>query len=208
MKKKKLNVIKRAFLSIKPWQLLGLTIISGVVCLFALRSNNEHMAKLRAAVYAADKSNGNVTLALDNLQNYVTSHMNTNLSSGPNAVYPPIQLTYTYNRLVDKLSSQLEAENSNIYTDAENYCQTAIPNGFSGRYRVPCIEQYIESHSLNQGNIDQSLYEFDFYSPIWSPDLAGWSLVATIFLALVFIARLGISLWQRHLAARGQETTN
>jgi preprotein translocase subunit SecF len=197
MKKKKLNSIWGWFISIRFWYLIILVIISAAVCLFALRSNNEHMAVLRQNVYNADKSNGDVAGALTNLQKYVTSHMNTNLNSGANAVYPPIQLKYTYNRLVSQISGQDQSVNSAIYTQAENYCQTAIPNGFSGRYRVPCIEQYIQSHSLDQGKVNQSLYEFDFISPTWSPDLAGWSLVATMFILFLLLLNVSINYWEK-----------
>lgn len=198
MTKKKLVKSWHKFIAVSPWYLLVLTVISGLICLFALRANNEHMAKLRDQVYTADKNNGDIAGTLSNLQRYVTGHMNTNLDSGPNAVYPPIQLKYTYNRLVSQISDQLQSTNSTLYTQAEYYCQNAIPNGFSGRYRIPCIEQYIESHGLQQGNnIDQSLYEFDFVSPIWSPDLAGWSLVATIIFALLFILNFSVNYWHK-----------
>lgn len=190
MTKKKLTNVWHKAISISPWYLLILAVISAVICIFALRGNYEHMTKLRQDVYTADQNNGNVTAALTNLQKYVTAHMNTNLTSGNDSVYPPIQLKNTYDKQTEAIGSQLQSVNSNIYTEAEDYCQNAIPNGFSGRYRVPCIEQYIESHSLNQGSLDQSLYEFDFVSPTWSPDLAGWSLVTTIFLVILFLVRL------------------
>jgi hypothetical protein len=190
MKKKKDRHFLAKLFTIKPWYLLMLTLLSLAVCIYALRANNEHMLKLRTAVYSADQDNGDVTTALENLQHYVTSHMNTDLSSGSNSVYPPIQLANTYKRLVDAQSQLASGDNSQLYTDAENYCQTQVPNGFSGRYRIPCIEQYITSHSLQQVSIDQSLYQFDFISPSWSPDLAGWSLLCTIFLGILYIASL------------------
>ncbi|HET8991968.1 MAG TPA: hypothetical protein VFN31_02975 [Candidatus Saccharimonadales bacterium] len=170
-----------------PVVLGGLTVLFGIICVFALRSNNSEMGKLRAEVYAADKNNGNVTLALQNLQKYVTHHMNTNLSAGNGSVYPPIQLKYTYERLLNAESDQAANSNSAIYTEAQDYCQGIIPNAFSGRTRVPCIEQYIQSHDSSLAVVPTSLYEFDFVSPSWSPDLAGYSLIATTlsFLALV-----------------------
>src|SRR5579871_4679471 len=85
---------------IKPWYFLVLVVISGLVCILSLRANNEHMLGLRNAVFAADKSGNGVTTALQNLQAYVTTHMNTNLSTNNGSVYPPIQLQYTYQRLV------------------------------------------------------------------------------------------------------------
>jgi len=187
MTKRRLHHAWRKFRLIRPGYFLAIGLLSLVVCIYALRSNNEQMIKLRAEVYAADQNNGDVQGALTNLQKYVTTHMNTNLSTGPNPVYPPIQLKNTYDRLVAAQSQQLSAQNSDLYSQAEAYCQLTVPTGFSGRYRVPCIEQYITSHSLKQVSIDQSLYEFDFISPAWSPDLAGWSLVITTVFGFLFI---------------------
>lgn len=187
MKSKRTNKVMARILSIKPFVFISLTLISLIICITALRSNNVHMIKLRSEVYAADQNNGDVAGALTNLQKYVTTHMNTNLSSDSNAVYPPIQLENTYKRLITAQSNDIANNNTQLYTEAENYCQIQVPNGFSGRYRIPCIEQYISSHSLKTVSIDQSLYEFDFISPTWSPDLAGFSLLLTIVLSLITV---------------------
>lgn len=182
-----LKQIKSSFGSIKPWYLLALTAISAIVCLSALRANNDHMNYLRNQVYAADKSGVNIEPSLENLARYVTSNMNTNLSSGTNSIYPPIQLTNTYNRVTSSQTAAIEQQNSSLYTEAEDYCQQAVPEGFSGRYRIPCIEQYVTTHGLKGANIPVSLYEFDFISPTWSPDLAGWSMLAAIVLAVLTV---------------------
>ncbi|HSX47799.1 MAG TPA: hypothetical protein VLF63_03420 [Patescibacteria group bacterium] len=181
--------MKYTFLKkIKPKYFLIIAVLSLLISVFALRANNEHMSKLRSAVFDADKNNTNVALALQNLQSYVTHHMNTNLTSSKGSVYPPIQLKYTYQRLVQTESDQVSSGNSLLYTKAQSYCQSQIPTGFSGRTRVPCIEQYILSHSPTPvAAIPTSLYEFDFSSPTWSPDLAGWSLLTSIFSLIAFV---------------------
>ncbi|HEY1646258.1 MAG TPA: hypothetical protein VGF75_07940 [Candidatus Saccharimonadales bacterium] len=177
------NRLVKAIRSIKPWYLLVLTIVSALICVYALRANNEHMNDLRNQVYSADNNGGNVEAALENLAKYVTSNMNTNLSSGPNGIYPPIQLTHSYDQVSSNDSQSLSQQNSTLYTQAEDYCQAEIPNGFSGRYRVPCIEQYVTTHGLQSANVPSALYEFDFISPTWSPDLAGWTMLLSILLA-------------------------
>lgn len=155
-----------------------LFVASALVAIFALRHNNITMIKLRDAVYAADKSGNNVDEALNDLRSYVYAHMNTDLSSGGNTIKPPVQLKYTYERL--ESAAAQAANNSGLYTEAENYCQAKIPAGFSGRGRVPCVEEYILNHGGKAPEpIPAALYQFDFVSPSWSPDLAGWSLVAT-----------------------------
>src|SRR5688572_25136496 len=65
----------------------------------ALRSNYTNMDNLRTAVYTADRDGGDVEKALQELRAYIGSHMNTGLDDS-NGIYPPIQLKYTYERLV------------------------------------------------------------------------------------------------------------
>src|ERR1039458_657337 len=128
---------------IKPWYFLIIAIISAVTCIYALRANDEHMIKLRNAVYTADQNNTDVQQTLQNLQAYVTTHMNTNLSTNT-SVYPPIQLKYTYDRLVQAQTTAAETANTQLYTDAQHYCEQQDPVDFSGHNRVPCIEQYVQ----------------------------------------------------------------
>ncbi len=190
------------FRAIKPWYFLILFLIVLGVAIYALRQNNLEMAKLHDAVYTADKNNGNVQGALEKLQAYVINHMNTDLSGGPNSPYPPIQLEYTYERLQESANQAAGTVNQSLYTDAENYCQQQIPNGFSGRYRVGCIEQYITSHGAKVLPVPASLYEFNFLSPTWSPDLAGWSLVVAALCLLLFVISAAASFWRKHLASK------
>lgn len=172
--------------SYKLWLSLFLTL--AIISLFALRSNNQQMIKLRNDVYAADKAGSGVEPALDKLRRYVYGHMNTNLSSGGNAIKPPIQLKYTYDRLA--AAAQAQANNSSLYTEAENYCQAQIPASvsISGRGRITCVQEYILSHGGKQASaIPTALYQYDFVSPAWSPDFAGWSLVMTTLLGLASV---------------------
>jgi hypothetical protein len=173
---------------IKPWYFLILAVVSGAICLFALRANNLQMVSLRQAVYTADKNNGDVEAALRDLRAFVYGHMNTNLSSGPNAVHPPIQLKYTYDRLQHAQSANAGKSDTEIYTDAQKYCEAKIPGGFSGSFRLDCIKNYVTDHKVSRGTvIPKNLYQFDFVSPSWSPDLAGWSLIVVIASVLLFL---------------------
>lgn len=159
-----------------------LAVISLAIGIVALRANNEHMIKLRDAVYTADKNNDNVEGALHKLQSYVTSHMNTNLTGGNTGVYPPVQLKYTYDRLVQAESEALAQSNSALYTAAQAYCEAQRPTGYVIN-RIGCVEDYLTTHdTLHQiAPIPDALYKFSFISPTWSPDLAGWSLVVAAF---------------------------
>lgn len=187
MNKRQAYQVWKSWRGIKPWYFLVLALISGIVCVFALRANNLRMIELRQAVYQADKDNGNVEAALHYLRAHVYSHMNTSLAAGSN-VRPPIQLKYTYERLLAARNAGATANNSDIYTQAQQYCEKAIPNGFSGSYRLSCIQTFVKENGLKTSEpIPKNLYQFDFVSPAWSPDLAGWSLVATITLLIAFI---------------------
>lgn len=189
MHKRKLHHIWVKIKPISYWYFFIAFVISASVAAVALRDNNLNAINLRNKLYTVDQQDGNVNLALNNLRQYVYSHMNTNLASGPNAIYPPIQLKYTYQRLLSAEQTTANTSNTQIYTDAENYCQQAIPNGFSGRGRVPCIENYVTTHSAVTKSIPAALYEFDFVSPFWSPDLAGWSIIVSAVFLICFVAR-------------------
>lgn len=179
---------------IKPWYFLVLAIISTVICVFALRANNQHMIVLRDAVYKADKDNTDIQKPLQNLRAYVTSHMNTDLNTGKSTVYPPIQLKYTYDRQVQAQVNQLTDSNTGLYSAAQAYCEAQNHTDFSGHNRVPCIEQYVQSHTTQPlAPIPDSLYKFSFVTPRWSPDLAGWSMLAAILSGLLFVATFAIS---------------
>lgn len=186
--------------NVHPLALLVLTLACAALCIAALRSNNEHMAQLKQTVYTADKNGTNVQQALDNLQAYVTAHMNTDLSTGAGSVYPPIQLEYTYLRLAEAQDQAVLSANSGLYTAAQSYCQRLDPTDFSGRNRVPCIEQYVTSHGAALPNIPSALYEFDFVSPTWSPDAAGWSLLVAVLLAILTLGQFMRRYLSRYLA--------
>jgi len=188
----KIQKTARHFRRIPHWVFLSLFVFFSLVAVFALRQNNLTMVHLREAVYKADKDNGDVNTALNNLRSYVYGHMNTNLSSGGNTIKPPIQLKYTYERLQTAEQQRINGVNSKVYTEAENYCQSQIPEGFSGRGRVPCVTDYVTTHGVKANAIPAALYQFDFANPAWSPDFAGWSLLLAIIFLLAFLANVVI----------------
>jgi preprotein translocase subunit SecF len=182
--------IQKFMLRTPTWVFLALFLISGITTIAALRHNNETMVHLRSAVYEADKSGGDINSALNNLRRFVYGHMNTNLSSGGNAIKPPIQLKYTYERLQAAEQKRADNANSNVYTEAQIYCQQQNSVDFSGRNRVPCVSDYVTTHGTKAGTIPAALYQYDFVSPAWSPDLAGWSMALTAVLLVAFISSL------------------
>lgn len=196
--KRKLHHLWTKLKPISYWYFLIAFIICSVVAVVSLRQNNLTALHLRDHVLQVDKDNGDVETALKELRSYIYGHMNTNLSTG-NGIYPPIQLKYRYERLL-AAQTQASSNPSKLYNEAQNYCEQNFPSGLSGRNRLPCIQQYIDSHggSNTAPSIPDALYKFDFASPIWSPDLAGWSLLAALVFLLLFIARFILERWLKH----------
>ncbi|MDL2363333.1 MAG: hypothetical protein QFB86_03055 [Patescibacteria group bacterium] len=182
-----------AFQKIKPVTFLILAGISTIVAIFALRANNEHMIELRQKVYTADEKGTDVQKPLKDLQLYVISHMNTDLGAGPTPVYPPIQLKYTYDRLVRAQGDATAKANTELYTAAQAYCEQQNSHDVSGRNRIPCIEQYVQQHNPQKiKQIPDALYKFSFITPKWSPDLAGWSIVIAVVSFIAFVSSFAV----------------
>lgn len=192
------SIRRIASISARAWLILFLA--CGLISLAALRHNNQTMVKLRDAVYSADKNGGDVNAALNNLSHYVYTHMNTNLSDGTNGIYPPIQLQYTYQRLLEAQAGKLQESNQKVYSAAQNYCRSVGQSSW-GLSTITCIQNYVVNHGVKSAatiNIPQGLYEFAFISPTWSPDLAGWSVLATIIFLLAFMAKLAYGRLNSH----------
>lgn len=187
------ELLRKMYMRIKHapyWAFLVLALVLFVVSIFALRANNQKMLELRAAVFTADEKNGDVEGALRDLREHVYAHMNTDLAVGDNAIRPPIQLKYRYERLVEAEQAKLQAgTNGDIYIRAQNYCEQRFPSGFSGSNRLPCIRDYLDRNGAQvseETTIPEDLYKFDFVSPKWSPDLAGLSLVGGFVCLILF----------------------
>ena len=187
--KKRAHHLWTKFRTIKPAYLGAACLILLVITTISLRHNNQTMADLRQAVYTADEQNGDVEGALRELRQYVYAHMNTDLSVD-SSVYPPIQLKHTYDRLVAAEQDTARQANTAIYTEAQHYCERLHPQSFSGGPRVPCINEYVASHGVSIPTVPDSLYKFDFVSPSWSPDVAGFSLVLTTICFVLLVLRL------------------
>ena len=133
--------------------------------------------------------------------------MNTNLETS-NGIYPPIQLQYTYERLMAARNNGASATangNEDLYNQAQKYCEQAIPSGFSGKYRLSCIQAFVKERTLSPNTVEtipKNLYQFDFVSPRWSPDLAGWSLLFVFLIPLTVLSITAFMLITRALARR------
>ncbi|HLB66405.1 MAG TPA: hypothetical protein VJJ78_02320 [Candidatus Saccharimonadales bacterium] len=197
MDKKRLHHYWAKIRPVSYWYFLVAFLISLAVSVHALRQNNLEMIRLRNQVTKVDKSGGDVEKALRKLREHIYSHMNTNLVSGPSSIKPPIQLKYRYERLVKAETAKASKSSADIYSAAQKICEQKYPESFSGGPRVPCIADYVASHGVKVKTIPDSLYKFDFVSPLWSPDLAGWGLVVTALFLFLFVLRFGLEKWTK-----------
>lgn len=182
------RALKHAWKRLKPintWYFFAAFVVFLVIGVFAVRQNNITSLRLREEVLKADEQNGDAEAALQRLREHMHAHMNAGLSSG--SLQQPIQLKYTYERLVAEQQRQA-AGSQTLYEEAQNYCESQ--GGTLREGRVPCVQQYVSARGgqAELPAIPDALYKFDFVSPRWSPDLAGFSLLlAGVFLALFLI---------------------
>lgn len=187
---RKLYYWHRRLLFLKAWYFLVLAVAFGLLAVHGLRSNYARMAELRESVYAADQQNGDVEKALNELRSHVHGHMNTNLSGDTNAIKPPIQLKARYERLAAVENERIKAANEKIAAQGEQVCAAQFPAAGFNASRVDCVQQYVSQNALKSSSVPDSLYKFDFVSPRWSPDLAGFSILFSIIFFILFIARV------------------
>ena len=195
MNKRHLHHVWRRLKPINTWFFFGGFIVFLCMGIYGARANNLTSIKLRDEVLAADQAGTDVEAPLQKLREHMYSHMNAGLASG--SLQQPIQLKYRYQRLVEAEKLRVTQTNDQIYTEAQKYCEALYPTGLSGGPRVPCIKQYVTEKGASEQTIPDALYKFNFISPSWSPDLAGWSLLLSgVFLAL-FLIRLLLERWMK-----------
>lgn len=197
-----LNTINRLRknISILSYVFIILTLFLGSVFVFSLRGNNLHMAKLRIALEQADKNNTDVEKALANLRYYVSQHMNTALATGPTAIKPPVQLKYSFDRTVAAEKARVGSGNNNaqVNRDAQSTCEKQFGLG-QNKQRLACVAEYNAKHGqavLVEKQIDPNFYKFDFVSPAWSPDIAGFSLIGLVIFGLGSLVFLSRDIWR------------
>lgn len=191
MRKHKAYYIWHKLSKVSLWAIAGVFAVSVMVSIFALRQNNLTMVRLRDAVYAADKQGGDIEAALRELRVYVYGHMNTNLRAGSTSSEAPIQLTETYNRLVAAEQARVAAlgGNSAVYAAAQQKCADKTEQN----EKLQCVQQYLTDNGGNKFQLSlpsKEFYTFDFISPAWSPDIAGFSVLIAAVSGILLLLRL------------------
>lgn len=201
MKKRNLKLDIQRLSRVKTWQLLILLVLAAFIAATFLRLNNVGMIERRDAVLSADKAGdvSDIARRIVDLQHYSAKHMNTNTGR--------IELTGQYDRDRQRLlasASDSSNPHGNIYAAADEVCKPQFPPSTYPVGYQQCILAELGKHpaapSLT-GQIqmpDAALYRYEFISPLWTADWAGWSIVVCLLIVLVIVLRL-VTLGVLHL---------
>lgn len=180
---------------LRAWQLALILIPLLFVSATFLRFNNLGMVERRDAVLSADKDGDAdaVARSLTDLQHYVAAHMNTDLGKG-------VYLQYSYDRARDAaLSSATDAANPNsaVYQQAALDCRSRFVGGvasFRNDY-VQCVVERVQALSpqadaVASANLPAAdSYRFDYESPAWTPDFAGFFTALSALVVFLIVVR-------------------
>lgn len=114
-----------------------------------------------------------------------------NADSGP--FYLEAQYRRDAQKIVDAASND-DNPNGNINAKAEAVCKPQY-TVWSPAY-VQCFTDELAKYPPSQDPAQNvvlpstELYRHDFSAPLWSPDFAGWSVLACIVIVLMILARL------------------
>lgn len=163
---------------IKTWQLVILIIIFGALSAWSLRQNSLKTLDLQGKVLMSDELNVGTEEAVKELGDHIISSMNSDMAG-------PIQLPNSFNRDYEKLVLSSEEVTNSQYLSIREKCVT---------FDVPveaqseCIRNETNQITSEEFSLPLELYSFDFKSPLWSPDMAGWSsLLTVVFSTFLFI---------------------
>ena len=157
----------------------------------------------------------NLKTTLTELKKYTESHVVVNFieKNGRNSLVfgtGPFYLENQYNRKATAALAEAENKlkntgdtnpNGNVFAKAMEVCKPkAIANGWAWNSPgyLNCMTGIINSYpttdqittSLTANIPSTSLYRYDFSSPVWAPDLAGFALLICLVLIIIILIRL------------------
>lgn len=170
---------------VKLWHLVIALIVMSLLSAFFLRQNNLKMIKLRQDVITADEHNHDLAAALAKLNNHVFHHMNTE-------IVRPIELVHSYNRAVERAVVEASKQSGrDIYAEAQVACeQRGVPVAAIAQ----CAADYAMNHNTG-GNLkkismpDKNRFTYNYAAPLWTPDLAGFSILITGVILIWLVLR-------------------
>ncbi|MBR3594727.1 hypothetical protein IKL45_00610 [Candidatus Saccharibacteria bacterium] len=212
---KHLTIRLKKLRAVKTWQLFLIFILLLFVSATLLRLDHIKMTNLRSAVLAADKEGNEIVLAdaLNQLKDFTVSHTVVNivddngdkkLEFGTGVFYLEQSYLTAASEILQKAS---EAEidddnpNGNVYALASAVCRPlAIANGWSWNSpeHIACWQAELAKYPATSAESDTirvslpstELYRREYVSPIWTPSLSGFVILATLILGVVIFIRL------------------
>lgn len=150
-----------------------------VLAVIGLRINQGKASELTSKVIAADQAGEDTAAALTDLRDFVSEHMNTSTR---------VELAASYDRAVKKAQQAATAEaDEELLARAQAKCDK---QGVSSVEQAQCVREFLAAN-LEEGSNpkpvdlpEKSQFVFAFVSPLWSPDLAGLSLLAALLFSI------------------------
>lgn len=175
--------------TVKTWQLILVLIVMLFLTATLLRLNNVGMVQRRNAVMAADKHGeiNDIHARIYDLQRYAAAHMNADTNT--------FYLQGQYDRDSEKALKDAQAANpgSNANAEAEAVCKPQF-SGYSSAY-LQCFLRELEKRPTTEKlpeikTPSPALYQYNFVSPLWSPDFAGFSVLISLLITVAIVLRL------------------
>ena len=193
MNKRTLHHILVALRQVKTWQLLLLFVMLVAGAAYFLRQNSLRMIELRNVVIQADEQNKDIPQALNNLQGYIATHMNTGM--GERGMY----LEHSYQRAYDAAVQRAASSGNSsaaTYQQADKECQSLFSKTASFPAYIQCVTDKVAASGVAADPVaairppSADLYRFNYEPPLWSPDIAGFTLLAAVLVGAVLVLRL------------------
>lgn len=144
------------------------------------------MVALRNRVIVADEAGSGVAQALTDLNKHVFKHMNT-------TIVRPIELVNTYNEQAKAaIQAASQGTSRDIYAEAAQVCEK---RGVPLRSIAQCAADYAANNnpgtSVQEITLpDKNRFIYTFATPCWTPDAAGFSVLATGVIFVWLLLRL------------------
>ena len=206
--------LSQLFKQIKTWQLLLALIPLLFLTATFLRFDHLKMHADGKEITSQAEIDQNLTTTLTNLKQYTESHIIINFieKNGRNVLTfgtGPFYLENQYNRKATTALAEAENQlkqtgdnnpNGNIFAKAMEICKPqAIAHGWAWNSPgyLNCMTGVINSYpstdqlttSLAANIPPTSLYRYDFSSPVWAPNLAGFSVLLCLLIFILILLR-------------------
>lgn len=154
----------------KARYLFILAVICASTAILGLRVNAQRSLELKNQIIQKDLSGQNTKNDIEQLRQFVFSHMNTSVE---------FELVGAYERAVT--NSRQAGVSGELYRQAQTACDR---QGVSSVEQAVCVQNYLDKRLVGEGTETdlppRSQFRYAFAAPAWSADLGGWGILGTI----------------------------